>query len=113
LHAAAALAAVVAIAAAVAGRRRLRGAVWLVPMIGAYTAAWYAVWSVPYALGSRVVLLYLLVSLPLVSILAEPSLTRPWTLLLLLPAIVVVSLVARPIRGSRGRAVRRKGTTPP
>ena len=92
LHFGAALAAVAAILAAVAGARRLRGAVWLMPMLGAYTASWYAIWSLPYALGRRNVLVYLLVWFPLVSVLAEPSLARPWTMVFVIPALVAVSL---------------------
>jgi hypothetical protein len=92
LHVVAALAAVAAIVGAVAGARRLRGATWLMPMLGAYTASWYAMWSLPYALGRRNVLVYFFVWFPLVSIVAEPSLVRPWTLLFVIPALVAVSL---------------------
>ena len=92
LHVAAGLAAAGTVVAALAGRRRLRGAVWLFPMLGAYTAPWYALWSVPYALGARRVLTYLALTFPFVAMLAEPSLTRLWTLGIVLPAAVVLSL---------------------
>ena len=92
LHGLAALAAAAAIVAAVAGARRLRGAVWLIPMLGAFTASWYAIWSLPYALGRRRVLAYLLLWFPLVSALVEPSLATPWTVFFVIPALVAVSL---------------------
>jgi hypothetical protein len=90
-HGVAALAAVAAILAAVAGARRLRAAVWLMPMLGPYTASWYAIWSLPYALRRRRVFAYLLVWFPLVSVVAEPSLATPWTMFLVIPALVAVS----------------------
>lgn len=93
LHAIAMVAAIAAIAAAVAGMRRLRAVVWLLPMLGAYTAAWYAAWSLPYAMGRRRVLLYLLVWFPVISIVAEPSLSRPWTVIVLVPLIVAFALL--------------------
>jgi hypothetical protein len=92
VHAVAALAGLAALAFAVAGRPRLRAAVWLLPMFGAYTAPWYALWSLPYALGARRILVYLAVWLPFVTFLAEPSLTRVWTLAGVLPAVVILSL---------------------
>jgi hypothetical protein len=96
LHGVAALAAACVMLAAVAGLRRLRTAVWLAPMIGAYTASWYAVWSFPYALGARRVLVYFLLWLPFVTMLSEPALLRSWTLLLLVPAAVIGSLAIPP-----------------
>ena len=92
VHGVAIAAALVAIAAAVAGARRLRSAVWLLPMLGAYTAPWYALWSVPYAIGARRILTYFAVWFPFVSILAEPSLVRLWTFAFVLPAAVILSL---------------------
>jgi len=92
VHAVAALGAVAAIVAAVAGARRFRAAVWLMPMLGAYTASWYAIWGLPYALGRRRVVAYLLLWFPLVSVLAEPSLATPWTMLVVIPVLVALSL---------------------
>ena len=92
VHAVAALAALAAIAFAIAGAPRLRTAVWLMPMLGAYTAPWYALWSMPYALGARRVLVYLAIWLPFVTFLAEPALTRVWTLAVVLPAVVILAL---------------------
>jgi len=93
VHAAAALAALASIVFAVAGIRRLKSAVWLLPMFGAYTAPWYALWSLPYALGARPVLVYLAIWLPFVTFIAEPALTRVWTVAGVLPAAIVLSLV--------------------
>jgi hypothetical protein len=92
LHGVAALAALAAIAGAVAGARRLRAAVWLMPMLGAYTASWYAIWSLPYALQRRRIAAYLFVWFPLVAVLAEPSLATAWTMLAVIPILVAVSL---------------------
>jgi len=92
LHLLAALLALAVVAAALAGWRRLRAAVWLIPMLGAYTAPWYAAWSVPYALARRRVLAYLAIWFPLVCAIAEPSLTRPWTLFFVVPVVVLTSL---------------------
>ncbi|HTA37917.1 MAG TPA: hypothetical protein VK760_02515 [Candidatus Acidoferrales bacterium] len=92
LHGIAALAALAAIAAAVMGARRLRAAVWLMPMLGAYTASWYAMWSLPYALQRRRIALYFFLWFPLVSVLAEPSLATPWTMFVLVPIVVALSL---------------------
>ncbi len=92
LHGVAALAAIAAIAGAVAGARRLRAAVWLMPMLGAYTASWYAIWSLPYALQRRRIALYFLLWFPLVAVLGEPTLATPWTMFALIPILVAVSL---------------------
>jgi hypothetical protein len=96
VHGLAALAAVCVVLAAVAGLRRLRTAVWLVPMIGAYTASWYALWSFPYALGARRVLVYFLLWLPFVTMLGEPAFWRWWTLTVIVPATVILSLAIPP-----------------
>ncbi len=93
LHVAAALAAFALLLSALAGMRRLRTGVWLVPMLGAYTAPWYVAWSLPYALARRRVLAYLAIWFPLVSALAEPSLVRPWTLVLLVPVLVATAIL--------------------
>ncbi len=96
LHAIAALAAIVLLIAAVSAKRRLKSAVWLMPMLGAYTAPWYALWSLPYALGARRVLVYLAIWLPFVTWITEPALTRVWTLAGVLPAVVILALALSP-----------------
>jgi hypothetical protein len=99
LHVIAALGAVIAVLATLFFRRRPRTAVWLIPMLGAYTASWYAAWSVPYALSRHRILAYLLVAFPFVSILAEPSLARPWTMLLVIPLLAALAVLrALPLR---------------
>lgn len=92
LHAIAAFAAFGLLVCAVMGMRRLKTAVWLLPMFGAYTAPWYALWSLPYAMGATRVLVYLAIWLPFVTFLTEPALTRVWTLAGVLPAVVIVCL---------------------
>lgn len=92
LHGVALVAVIGAVFAAIAGTRRLRSAVWLLPLAGAYTASWYALWSVPYAIGSRRVFTYLALWLPFVAMVTEPSLVRLWTFALVIPAAVILSL---------------------
>jgi hypothetical protein len=92
LHGVAALAALAAIAGAIAGARRLRAAVWLMPMLGAYTASWYAIWSLPYALQRRRIAVYFFLWFPLVAVIAEPALATPWTMFAAIPILVAVSL---------------------
>ena len=65
------LAAFAALATALAGRRRLRSAVWLMPLVSAYTCAWYLLWALPYAVARRRIAAYLLIAYPLVSVLLE------------------------------------------
>ncbi len=96
VHAIAILVAAAMMVSAFAGLRRLRTAVWLAPMIGAYTASWYAIWGFPYALGARRVLAYFLLWLPFVALVSEPSFTRPWSLEVVLPAVVILSLAIPP-----------------
>jgi hypothetical protein len=92
VHALVILAALAALASAVAGARRLRTAVWLLPILAVYTAPWYALWSLPYALAARRMLTYLAVWLPFVSWLIEPSFARVWTVAIVVPLAVVLSL---------------------
>jgi hypothetical protein len=103
VHVIAAVAAVALLVAAVASARRFKAAVWLMPMFGAYTAPWYALWSFPYALGARRVLVYLAIWLPFVTFLAEPALTRVWTLAGVLPAAVILSIaLSHPAQSPHG-----------
>lgn len=92
------LLAFLAIAAAVAGRRRLIGALWLIPSIGAFgmpiVFPWYLAWGFPYALARHRILGFLLVAFPLASALIMPELMRPWTVLVALP--LAVALAVRP-----------------
>ena len=106
VHVAAAVAAIGILAIALfGGARRLRSAVWLIPSIGAYTTPWYALWSLPYAIGARRVATYGLALFPFVSVLVEPSLARGWTILALVPLSVVLSL-SPPARNRTGHGVR-------
>ncbi|HEY1976071.1 MAG TPA: hypothetical protein VGG89_05995 [Candidatus Baltobacteraceae bacterium] len=100
VHAIAALAAFALLIFAVAAARGLRTSVWLLPMFGAYTAPWYALWSLPYALGAQRILVYLAIWLPFVTFLTEPALTRVWTIAGLLPAVVILALGLSPRRQS-------------
>lgn len=100
LHFIAVLAALALSIGAVASTRRWKTAVWLLPMFGPYTAPWYALWSLPYALGARRVLVYLTIWLPFVTFLTEPALARVWTLAGVLPAVVILSIALSPRRQS-------------
>jgi len=100
---AAALMAFVLIVLATASQRRLRAAVWIVPMLSAAVYPWYFLWGLPYALTHRRVLSYLLVCFPFVTALTGLSLfMRVWQLTLLLPIVVIASIAwQRPFSGSR------------
>jgi len=91
-HALAAAAAVALIAGALAGPKRLRTAAWLLPAVAPYAAPWYALWSLPYASSARRALVYLLVALPLVAVLLEPSLARWWTVTVCVPLAAILSI---------------------
>lgn len=96
---------------AVAGGRRFRTAGWLFPTFGSlrmqWSFPWYTLFAIPYALGSRRVLRYLLVSLPFVTALITPELMRSWSFLFAIPVATVLS-----INLSRGRSFRTDSTTP-
>ncbi|MBV8490579.1 MAG: hypothetical protein JO199_08620 [Candidatus Eremiobacteraeota bacterium] len=100
----AALVAIAVLVAALAGVRRLRTAVWLVPPLGALYPAflypWYLMWSFPYALARRRVLAYLLVWLPFASALVNQHLLQVWTLILVYPLVALFAFQARSFRRS-------------
>jgi hypothetical protein len=89
-----AAAAVAALGVAFARGRRLRSAVWLMPLVSAYTCAWYLLWALPYAVARRRIVAYLLTAYPLVSILLEVKFMRPWTLFAVVPAAVAIQALA-------------------
>ncbi|MGR4065639.1 MAG: hypothetical protein ACLQPV_09380 [Vulcanimicrobiaceae bacterium] len=95
LHVIPVFCALVAIAVAVAGGRRLMSAVWLLPTLGAFGLPlifpWYLIWGFPYALARHRILGGLLVGFPFVGALVLPEFTRVWTLLLVFPMIVVMA----------------------
>lgn len=92
LHVLAAVAAIALVVAGIAGLRRIVKGMWLIPMLGAYVAPWYAIWSLPYALGSRRALTYLLVMFPFASMLVEPALAREWKLVIVVPLAVALAV---------------------
>jgi hypothetical protein len=89
------LIAVAAIVVAVAGGRRLIGALWMIPSIGAFGSPilfpWYLTWSFPYALARRRIAGFLLVAFPFVSALVMPEFLRVWTLFFVFPLAVALS----------------------
>jgi hypothetical protein len=103
LNAAVSVAALVAIAVAFLGGRRLASAVWLMPMMGSYIASWYATYGLPYALARRRILGGMLVLLPFVAILIDAKFMRVWTYALLVPAIAVAAVAFR-LRDGRAPA---------
>jgi hypothetical protein len=80
--------------------RRYASAVWIFPMMSAYVATWYLTYGLPYALERRRILAYLLVALPLATMLVDAKFMRPWTFAVVLPLAVVldVALANRRIR---------------
>jgi hypothetical protein len=96
IHAVPFAAALAAIVAAILGLRRLRTAVWLMPVFGAFRLPlifpWYVAFGFPYALARHNALRYLLVSFPFVTAILTPELMRAWTLLAVIPFAVVLSL---------------------
>ena len=95
LNAAVSVAALVAIAVAFLGGRRLRNAVWLMPMMGSYIASWYVTYGVPYALARRRILGSLLVLMPFAALLLDAKFMRAWTYAAVVPAIVILAIAAR------------------
>jgi hypothetical protein len=94
------LAALALVAAALFGFRRLKTAVWTIPVIGAFRQAfvppWYLVFGLPYALGRHNVLRYLLISYPFAAAIVTAEFMRVWTLFLLFPLALVFSLKSGP-----------------
>ncbi|HTA39456.1 MAG TPA: hypothetical protein VK760_10280, partial [Candidatus Acidoferrales bacterium] len=102
------LLAAAALAIAVAGGRRLIGALWIVPSIGAFSSPvlfpWYLAWSVPYAIARRRVAGFLLIAFPLAAAMITPELMRAWTLFFVFPLAVALSVGRTP--GAASRALR-------
>lgn len=94
VHRIAGVAALVLIALAFFGGRRLRTTSWVVPNLAAAVFAWYFAWGVPYALARRRILAYVLVLFPLVTVLFESSFERSWELLAVLPILTMVAVFA-------------------
>ena len=98
VHVAAALAALVAIAVALMGGRRLRSAVWLMPSLGAYLDSWYLMWGFPYALGRRRVLASFAIWFPLVAALVDLTIVQLWTAPLVAAVVAGYLVLNRPPR---------------
>jgi hypothetical protein len=90
-HLPALLAAAAFLTIAIAGGRRYRSAVWLIPSIGTFGIAviypWYFLWSFVYALPRRRVLRHLLVGFPLAAALVQPEFWSPITLFVIFPLL--------------------------
>ena len=88
--------ALVVLVSALAGLRRRRAAVWLLPPLGGFFPTfiypWYLAWGIPYALSKHRVLGYLLVWFPFVASLIDQQATRVWTLLFVFPLAFVFAL---------------------
>jgi len=94
VHRIAGIVALLVLATAFFGRRRLRTAVWILPMLAASVFSWYFAWGTPYALARRRVLGYLLICFPFVTILFDSAFERFWELLAVLPIVVLISMFA-------------------
>lgn len=92
-HRIAGFVAIALIASTLFGMRRLRSAVWTMPMIGAFTYAWYFIWGFPYALSRRRILAYLLIAFPFVAILMETAFERTWEIVAVIPLVVALSIL--------------------
>jgi hypothetical protein len=82
------IAALAATGVAAAGGRRLRAAVWLMPLATAFACSWYLAWSLPYAVARHRILGYFLVGFPLAAAVIDVKLMRPWTIFIVVPAVV-------------------------
>jgi hypothetical protein len=82
--------------------RRYASAVWIFPMMSSYVATWYMTYGLPYALGRRRILAYLLAALPLATMLVDAKFMRPWTFAVVLPIAIVldVGLASRRARSA-------------
>jgi hypothetical protein len=90
--------------------RRLQSAVWIMPTLSAALYSWYFVWGLPYALGRRRIIGYLLVCFPFVTMLIGSAYDRIWELNLVLPVVVAVSILA--YYKPRSKRLRRDGREP-
>jgi hypothetical protein len=92
-NAAITIAALTLLGIALVAARRYASAVWIFPMMSSYIATWYMTYGLAYALQRRNVLAYLLIALPLATILVDAKFMRPWTFAAVLPAVVIVDLI--------------------
>ena len=85
------------LARAVAGGRRYRSALWLMPILGSFslpiTFPWYFAWGFPYAFGQRRLLAHLLIGFPLAAALVTHELVSVWLLFFIYPLLVLVLCV--------------------
>lgn len=91
-NAAVTIAALTLLGLAVVTPRRYASALWIFPMMSSYVATWYVTYGLPYALWRRRILAYLLIALPLATILVDAKFVRPWTFAVALPAVVILDL---------------------
>lgn len=94
VHRLAGIAALLAIFLALIGGRRYRTTAWAMPQLAASVFAWYLVWGLPYALARHRTLSYLLVCFPLVVMLMESAFFQMWEVLVIVPALALLSLLA-------------------
>jgi len=84
---------------AIAGGRRYRSAVWLMPVIGTFgipfVYPWYFLWGLIYALPRHRVLGHLLVGFPLAAALVQDEFRSPITLLVLFPVVAALLCLPR------------------
>jgi hypothetical protein len=101
-NAAVTVAALTLLGLSIVAARRYASAIWIVPMMSSYIATWYMTYGLPYALRRRRLLVYLLVALPLATMLVDAKFMRPWTFAVVLPAAVVlnVALASRRVRSA-------------
>jgi hypothetical protein len=92
LNVAVVCAALLAIGVAFLGGRRIRTAVWLIPMASSYVASWYLSYGLPYALARRRILAYLLVGFPFVDALVDAKFMQPWTFAIVVPLVAAVCI---------------------
>jgi hypothetical protein len=75
------------------GRRLIAGA-WIAPAFSAAVYSWYFIWGLPYALARHRILGSLLVGFPFITMLIGSAFQRVWELNLVLPAIMMILLLA-------------------
>ena len=107
-HIPAVLAAGAFLAVAIAGGRRYRSAVWIVPAIGAfgipYVYPWYFAWGLAYALQRRRVLRHLLAGFPLAAALMQHEFWSPITIVVIFPIVTAALCLTLPNLRARASA---------
>jgi hypothetical protein len=100
--------AIALLAVAIAGGRRYRSAVWIIPAIGAFgipiVYPWYFLWGLIYALPRRRVLRHLLVGFPLAAAMIQHEFWTPITLMVLFPMLTIafcLTLAPARVKGIR------------